>query len=92
MKLRKTIKKNFSPLLAALLVTLLLAVMILMVGLIGRSIKDQLLRSGSLPRGRSSASQRKRAREAKSVVFYKKNNISGNFRRCQRAAIPKRVC
>ena len=39
MKLRKTIKKNFSPLLAALMVTLLLAVMILMVGLIGRSIK-----------------------------------------------------
>ena len=33
MKLRKTIKKNFSPL------------------LIGRSIKDQLLRSGSLPQG-----------------------------------------
>ena len=51
MKLRKTIKKNFSPLLAALMVTLLLAVMILMVGLIGRSIKDQLLRSGSLPQG-----------------------------------------
>lgn len=51
MKLRKTIKKNFSPLLAALLVTLLLAVMILMVGLIGRSIKDQLLRSGGLSQG-----------------------------------------
>lgn len=51
MKRRKTIKKNFSPLLAALLVTLMLTVMILMVGLIGRSIKDQLLRSGSLSQG-----------------------------------------
>lgn len=51
MKRRKTIKKNFSPLLAVLLVTLMLAVMILMVGLIGRSIKDQLLRSGGLPQG-----------------------------------------
>lgn len=51
MKRRKTIKKNFSPLLAALLVTLMLAVMILMVGLIGRSIKDQLLHAGDLPEG-----------------------------------------
>ncbi|WP_392886851.1 hypothetical protein [Eubacterium limosum] len=51
MKRRKTIKKNFSPLLAALLVTLMLTVMILMVGLIGRSIKDHLLHSGSLPQG-----------------------------------------
>lgn len=51
MKPRKTIKKNFSPLLAALLVTLMLAVMILMVGLIGRSIKDQLLHAGGLPEG-----------------------------------------
>lgn len=51
MKPRKTIKKNFSPLLAALLVTLMLAVMILMVGLIGRSIKDQLLHTGVLPEG-----------------------------------------
>ena len=28
----------------------------------------------------------------KEIEFYKKNNISGNFRRCRRAAIPKRVC
>ena len=64
MKLRKTIKKNFSPLLAALLVTLLLAVMILMVGLIGRSIKDQLLRSGGLPQGQIVSLAEERCAEA----------------------------
>ncbi len=64
MKPRKTIKKNFSPLLAALLVTLMLAVMILMVGLIGRSIKDQLLHAGDLPEGEIVSLTEERCAEA----------------------------